>query len=992
MLRHARGRPQLPLLGQDKVRLPASSPAHLPPEKAPVALCANINGLVSKRSEISALLAAEGALVIGLQETKTSPGTDTRLTRLPGYRLFRKDRTANGGGVAVAVARQFRGRRVTSKEHHPRFAELEALGVEIGMPKLGVSLIYTTFYRPPSQTAREAKDFLDKAGSFIADILRPGTALLVTGDFNWDLGSAEASAAELLLGGLGLVNLNPPEATHGKRRLDWVWATPGAVRDSASLLAPLERRADGHAVLRLRLHQRHLALAPRLTKEIRLWSAMDGTAALEHLEASGVTERVLAAESPDEALTALYDALAETRDAVVPVRRVPQLRPEDPSWLTPSCIQACEAANKAHSAYRRLRDSDMSHPFAVSAARIKATKARNARRFAVAEAKHGHQRRVVDSAGRGGRLWEVHDRLAGRSEREVTSLVLQDGTTIYEPAAIASELLSAFQGNQQLDPRPLPPPSDGPAKVPAAAFFSHSETRDELRALKLRKAAGPDGLPGSFLRTLSPSLVAPLTLALNLVVYHQVVPDCWKVGWTCPLPKTPSATLPGHHRPITILDGTSKVFERRLLCLYRRHLQPCNKLQFGFAQRCSTSDALANVQVELVKMTAARPKPARVAVVSFDCRRAFDQLPHSTILKALEERGAPEYLLRLTHSWLSGRRSRVKVGDTLSEWGVATSGCPQGSLTGPTLFAHAIDSVFGLPFTSGSHLQLYADDALLMREITDPDSELALGQDCERFVAHLASLGLSINASKSAILLSSQSPAPPRLRFPLSIGGQRVPEVDSLRLLGVLIDRRFSFAAHWTSVSASAKRALGAIGYLVHWEPRILRHLLKERVLPMLLYGLGPCSPTTEESWRLVDGVLRYAAHRLTNRWDLHGEEILSLAGLPSAKVLAERALAGLLYSSAFQGRRLGLLLPWGQPRRQGLRVSTETLSPELRARLLAFPDPPYAKFRKLFPGRARELWNVALLELGSAFLQRPTKAGLFRHLGLPQLSRRPPH
>ncbi len=327
---------------------------------------------------------------------------------------------------------------------------------------------------------------------------------------------------------------------------------------------------------------------------------------------------------------------------------------------------------------------------------------------------------------------------------------------------------------------------------------------------------------------------------------------------------------------------------------------------------------------------------------------------------------------------ISNIRTVVNINKKSSEFLMTT--VPQGSISGPLLFNRAVNSCFQLPFHDGTFLAMYADDTILVRDIAHDGGEMVLREDAHLLLQHFRTLGLHINVAKTRLMLASHAPSSPRLEWPLLLDGERVQEVESLRYLGVLVDRRLSFCQHWAKTAASAKAALAAVGGLVNWEPRLLRFLIRERVLPLLLFSLAPCAPTTAESWRRVDGVLRYAAHRLLNRWDLHGEELLDAAGLPSARALAASAMVHLARSCVFSGRRLGQFLDFGLsdaelPARPGLRSQSCLPPEELRPLLLAIHRPRYRAQERLLPHRLSLLWRATVNELGSdEILAAPSK------------------
>jgi hypothetical protein len=913
-----------------------------------------------------------------IQETKICSKSRPEDLALPGYRLHRRDRTANGGGVAVVVSDLLQSRVVV------RGANSEIIGVAIESP---VKAILLAVYRPPSQGAAESSEWLEELGSIIAS-LPPDTPTLLGGDVNWDLSKTESEDLRFLLEGLDLTIVSRPDLpTHGSRALDWV-----CLRGNPALLSPLqqhpplERSSTGHSLQAFSLTLATEAGPPKSLKPLRQWHRWDSERARYesifdcssgHHFPRPMEDRVSPALPPSLQCDALISELATIADRTVPSAPPPKASKKQPPWMNSGLRRLIQEHKDA---FRVFRQSGV--PGSLRHAnRLKAKK-----RHAIAAAKREWVIDVITNARQDSRPWEIYKQLTGRTGREIPPLTA-DGVEVFDDRDKAEILAAAFasnfsdpsvtksilltEGDDISSPRrhssssvaksilpteeefaPPPPPPD-------SALLSSVQAYEHMRRLKVRKASGGDEIPSRMLREMAWELGPVVANLVNSTLVTRRVPAQWRKALVVPVPKCPSPTAPGDFRPISLLDQLSKVWERHLQSL----LQPfcaTGDLQFAFKARTSCGDALLELQRRMLGL-AEEKGAVKISLVSLDLKKAFDRVPIEGILQVLRSRGAPDFLTQTLASWLHGREYSVKVGEARSAWRSAPSGIPQGSRLGPLLFAAAFDSVLELDLPQGIHLQLFADDIIIAGSrgtlLAADDFQAAL----LKVAAHIDSLGMELNVAKTQLLNISLRPA---AFAPLYLGGKEIVPASTLKYLGVLLDTRLNFSAHWSRAAASAKGVLGAVARLCHRDAFALRALYTERVQSALLYSLPFTPPTTLAAWAKANGVASFCAHLISNVWHRDGARVSGWDLMEEQSVEAVSSLY-LRHSLRFTRKSLRgrtafkMELEAPDPlRRLGLRSQSQEQSqdcPNLRV-----PPSSRQAFARLQPRRMALLWNSA--------------------------------
>ena len=144
-----------------------------------------------------------------------------------------------------------------------------------------------------------------------------------------------------------------------------------------------------------------------------------------------------------------------------------------------------------------------------------------------------------------------------------------------------------------------------------------------LEAARPGKATGPSQISRCMIAAAPVWVRDTLVVVYNLCLFRRV-PDTWRHGIICPIPKPGEPPLWSSMRPITLMDHHVKVLTRIL----SKHLKPImaltmNGAQTGFTPGHSTLDHLLTIAA-LINDAVLEKK--ELHVVTIDCAKAFDSV------------------------------------------------------------------------------------------------------------------------------------------------------------------------------------------------------------------------------------------------------------------------------------------------------------------------------------------------------------------------------
>ena len=313
--------------------------------------------------------------------------------------------------------------------------------------------------------------------------------------------------------------------------------------------------------------------------------------------------------------------------------------------------------------------------------------------------------------------------------------------------------------------------------------LSVSDVRMSMSQIK-KVSSGPDGIPTWVFRNCCDDLAPVVTLLFNRSLKEGHVPSSLKRANVLPIPKCPHPCQVSDFRPISILPVLSKIFEK-LVC--RKWLIPSihhkvNPNQFAYVPGSGkgTECALTAMYLHALKFLDTQSGVVRVAAI--DLAKAFDSLPHGSIIDASIRFSLSRELVKWIRSYLSQRFQRVVAANSFSSWAPLTSGVPQGSVIGPILFCLVMDSLSTV--CTNSKLFMYADDITIMHFFRH-NSEDNLQMELDNVSSWCENLRLNVNLSKCFVMdiITRVS----LTCHPLYFHDNMLKCVSSLKILGCLL-------------------------------------------------------------------------------------------------------------------------------------------------------------------------------------------------------------
>ena len=466
--------------------------------------------------------------------------------------------------------------------------------------------------------------------------------------------------------------------------------------------------------------------------------------------------------------------------------------------------------------------------------------------------------------------------------KEKVSSLLKDDGSLSEGDQEKCEILNNFFGSvfTQEDTSDVPVFNSNNTVFISNVNVTVIEMEKALRSLKICKSPGPDGLHPRILKELSTEIAEPLKLIFDKTLLCVFLPSKWKEAQVRPIFKKGSKTSPGNYRPVSLTSVVCKLFESFIRDALFNHFINNNLLceeQYGFCQGRSCTTQLLNTLHDWMKELY---NNIPVDAVYLDFRKAFDTVPHKRLLNKLYGYGIRGELLQWVRDFLSNRYQYVSINNVNSSKIPVTSGVPQGSVLGPTLFIYFIND---LPKSASSFIKIFADDTKAYLPITSFHDKDNLQHTINKLVDWSNIWLLKFNGDKCKVLHLGKNN--PMYNYTINEDGvnKKLEVTVCEKDLGVNIDPLLHFDEH-INITVKKARNLSCLimRTITHKSKDIMVPLFKAIIRPILEYGNMVWYPYKRKHIDLIESIQRHYTRCIIGMKDLCYEDRIKILKLPS--------------------------------------------------------------------------------------------------------------
>lgn len=338
--------------------------------------------------------------------------------------------------------------------------------------------------------------------------------------------------------------------------------------------------------------------------------------------------------------------------------------------------------------------------------------------------------------------------------------------------------------------------------IPSEKTWCFSPTNDDVKNIIVQlnpfKATG-DGTACILFKHLPSSAIEKLT---------EIFTACFQLNYH---PFKESKAVPIHkdgknknhatsYRLIHILDGITKIFDKILSNLVKE-----KAIKNPLIPKGNSAEYLVKQITNFVNLN--RKCGKSTILVHLDATRAYESVSHDVLIYKLKQLKFPPSLCELIKSFIDGRYFHVHANGARSKKVNVLTGLIPGSPLSSVLYDIY---TYDIPKRDNIKVLKYADDVAVLCAASDPNESInTLNSYLEDISEYFAINETQINVDKTnAILFPFSDNGQRELTVHLKYNESEIPLQDTIKYLGITLDKMLTFKDHISTIQEKKKQLL----------------------------------------------------------------------------------------------------------------------------------------------------------------------------------------
>jgi CRISPR/Cas system CSM-associated protein Csm2 small subunit len=440
---------------------------------------------------------------------------------------------------------------------------------------------------------------------------------------------------------------------------------------------------------------------------------------------------------------------------------------------------------------------------------------------------------------------------------QLGAIIREDGSYTSSPIETEHELIiNHFPNCHIYDPtQQTIHPSNLPFEKEISEWISTEKVIWSISQPAPYKAPGEDQIVSIMLQKSHSNIVRILREIYIKSVLFNHIPSSWTGALIRFIPKANKVSYDRakSFRPISLLSVMMKGLDKILDLKIRSEALtkfPLSQSQFAYSRQKSV-DSAHHKFIEVIERSLENDGFA--ITIFCDVQQAFDDLKHDIIEQELRKREVDEWIIAWIMNMLSSRRIKADITGS-STYYTPTQGVPQGLTSACTMFNIVINSlierlernvdIFDQTTLACNAVTVdFADDVtiILKGKISRKESLPPVGDIALKIVDNWCTeYKFIMNPDKTTAMIITKHKVKWKLRN-LVLKNQPIQWVDQQKLLGVIIDRTFSFVPHINYQITKAKKSLfmskALLGRTWGISPRSMAYIWNSMIIPRILFS-----------------------------------------------------------------------------------------------------------------------------------------------------------